>query len=75
MAQPLPEARIAAIGSYRLYVEPDGQLFLNSGSVKLRVTAQEARDLLDYLLLFASHFSEGVNLRESVIYARNGYER
>jgi hypothetical protein len=75
MAQPLGEQRIATIGSYRLYIEPDGKLFVNTGAVKLRVSPQEARDLLDFLLLFASHFSEGVNLRESVIYTENGYER
>ena len=58
MAQPIGESRIASIGSYRLYIEPDGQLFLNTGTVKLRVTPQEARELLDYMLLFASHFSQ-----------------
>lgn len=58
MAQPLRDSRIASIGSYRLYVEPTGQLFLNTGTVKLRVTPQEARELLDYLLLFARHFSD-----------------
>lgn len=37
MAQPLGDSRIASIGSYRLYVEPDGKLFLNTGTVKLQV--------------------------------------
>lgn len=65
MAQPLGDSRIASIGSYRLYVEPDGKLFLNTGTVKLQVTPQEARELLDYMLTFARYFEEsqpvGVN--------------
>jgi hypothetical protein len=65
MAQPLGDARIANIGSYRLYIEPSGKLFLNTGTVKLQVTPQEARELLDYILTFARYFEEtqpvGVN--------------
>ena len=48
----------SAIGSYRLYVEPTGKLFVNTGTVKLRVTPEEALELLDYMLTFARYFDE-----------------
>ena len=56
MAQPLGEQRIATIGSFRLYVEPSGKLFVNTGTMKLRVTPEGARELLDYMLTFARYF-------------------
>jgi hypothetical protein len=58
MAQPIAESRIASIGSYRLYIEPSGKLFVNTGTVKLRVTPEEARELLDYMLTFARYFEQ-----------------
>ena len=58
MAQPLGEQHIATIGSYRLYIEPDGKLFVNTVTVKLRVTPEEAWELLDYMLTFARYFEE-----------------
>jgi hypothetical protein len=48
--------QLAHIGRYSLYVLPSGDLIVISGTVKLQVTPQEARELLDYLLIFAERF-------------------
>ena len=61
---------LASIRSFKLYVEPDGKLFVNTGRVKLRVTEQEARELLDYLLMFA-RYVDGSQALVGV----NGHER
>lgn len=61
--------KVEHIGSYRLYIQPDGKLVLNTGNVKLSVTPDEARELLDYMLVFARFFQTnetvGVNGHES----------
>jgi hypothetical protein len=56
--------RVEHVGCYRLYIQPDGKLVLNTGNSKMSVTPEEARELLDYLLVFARFFQAepvGVN--------------
>jgi len=43
--------KVEHVGSYRLYIQADG-----TGNVKLSVTPDEARELLDYMLVFARFF-------------------
>jgi len=62
------DGKLAHIGAYRLYVCPNGELIVSVGNVKLQVTSQEARELLDYLLVFAERFHTSVP-------ATNGHER
>ena len=62
--------KVEHIGSYRLYIQPDGKLVMNTGNVKLGVTPDEARELLDYMLVFARFFQ--TNEQEPV--GVNGHE-
>jgi len=59
------DGKIAHVGAYRLYVRENGTLVMSSGNVKLTVTPQEAREMLDLLLMFATRFEE--------VPAGNGY--
>lgn len=58
MAQRIGDERVAHVGSYRLYIRPDGKLVLPIGNVKMLISPEEARELLDFLLLFASRFTQ-----------------
>jgi hypothetical protein len=70
MKQLIDRFKVEHVGSYRLYIQADGKLVLNTGNVKLGVTPDEARELLDYMLVFARFFQTneqpvGVNGHES----------
>ena len=51
--------RLAHVGSYHLYVMHDGRLVMSSGrdGIKLVVTSEQAREILDMLLVLARYFS------------------
>lgn len=71
MTQRIEYARVEHVGSYRLYVRSDGRLVLNIGNTKLLVAPEEARELLDYLLVFARFFQASEQEPVGV----NGHER
>ena len=52
---------IEYVGKLILHIQPDGTLVITSGNQRLAVTPQEAREMLDYLLLFAKRFEENGN--------------
>ena len=51
------DGKLAHVGAYRLYVRENGTLVMSSGNVKITVTPQEARDMLELLLVFSTRFA------------------
>jgi len=57
------DGKMAYINAFRLYVCPNGELVVTTGNVKLIVSADEAAELLKFVLLHAERFHTG-NIRD-----------
>jgi len=44
------------VGKFTLFVSPTGQLIVTSGNMRIMVSPDEARGMLDYWLLYARRF-------------------
>jgi hypothetical protein len=55
--------KMQAVGKLTLYIRPDGSLVVTTGNkmTHMVVTADEARGLFDYLLLYARYFEQASN--------------